>query len=147
MLLISQLGWKSRSIVVFGVGGMLGPLLIPILLRLGPESSLSSAIRRFITATTPAWLLGPIEYSYGPLTTWVIILVVNVFLWAWLGLAVAFKQGTGTRFCAYGLASMLIAIYGVLIALSVTEILGAQIAFAILYVIANKWAKAATGLS
>jgi len=146
MALNFLLGWKTRSVIVFGGGGTLGPLLILVLLHIGPESSNYYAIRRFVTVTTPTWPLGLLEYSYGQLTTWFVILVTNVLLCSCLGLAVAFHQRAGVRLCAYALAAMLVAAYSIFSSPSTIEIVIGQIVLALLYFIANGWAKAAAAV-
>jgi hypothetical protein len=79
---------NRRVIARFSAVGAVGPLLIPLLRTLF-GTGLYDPLYLLILVLCPAWLLGPLEYSYGAVATWIAILIANVAIWSAVGLVAA----------------------------------------------------------
>jgi hypothetical protein len=60
----------------------------------------------------PAWLLGPLEYSYGAMATWLAMFVTNVAIWSAVGLFAAVTAPVWIAAVLGAILLVMIAAYG-----------------------------------
>ena len=137
----SPLPASARTVGWFALGGTIGPLLILVLPQY--DSSLYHPLYTLISALCPAWLLGPLEYSYGFALTWVAICLANVVLWALLGAIVAVGRRADAGAIAFAVVSALAVGYAYWTSLSIPAILALMVVLSALYFISNARYRAA----
>lgn len=115
------------------MGGAIGPLLIPLLAHAPYPKSLYHPFYTLISVLCPAWILGPLEYNYGPALTWVAIFVTNVVLWALLGAIVAIGRRVQAGAVAFAVVSVLAAGYAYWLSQSAPAILALLVVLSVLY--------------
>jgi hypothetical protein len=102
---------NRRVIARFGAVGAVGPLLIPLLRTLF-GTALYDPLYLLILVLCPAWLLGPLEYSYGAVVTWVAMLIANVAIWSAVGVVAALTTPVWIAAVLGAILLVMIAAYG-----------------------------------
>jgi hypothetical protein len=128
-----RLRWTNRAIAWFALGGAIGPLLVLVLRYVDYDAQFYRPLYALISVLCPAWLLGPLEYSYGAVATWLIIFVTNVLIWSVLGAIVALGRRGHSRLIAFAAVCILAVVYAYWISESTIAILGLLVMLATVF--------------